>query len=122
MINAEGQVKLMDFGIAKSLETGVSEFTQTGTGAQMGTPMYMSPEQVKDSKEVGPASDIYAMGVVLRQMVSGKRPYDGNSLSTIEIQIKILQEPLSPTHTIWDSLIAKATQKVAAQRLALIHI
>ncbi len=118
MINAEGQVKLMDFGIAKSLEAGVSEFTQTGTGAQMGTPMYMSPEQVKDSKEVGPASDIYAMGVVLWQMVSGKRPYDGNSLSTIEIQIKILQEPLSPTHTIWDSLIAKATQKVAALRYA----
>jgi formylglycine-generating enzyme required for sulfatase activity/tRNA A-37 threonylcarbamoyl transferase component Bud32 len=118
MLDKKGKVKLMDFGIAKNTDANSAEYTQTGTGMQMGTPMYMSPEQVKSSKEVGPASDIYSLGVVLWQMVSGRKPYNSNTLSTVEIHIKILQDILSPTQTIWDSLIEKATQKDFHQRYA----
>ena len=75
MITPNGKVKLMDFGIAKNTDASTAEYTQTGTGMQMGTPMYMSPEQVKSAKEVLHTSDIYSLGVVLWQMAIGFR-YD----------------------------------------------
>jgi uncharacterized protein (TIGR02145 family) len=116
MINQKGQVKLLDFGIAKTTDVTSSEYTQTGTGIQMGTPLYMSPEQVKSSKEVGPSSDIYSLGVVLWQMLMGKKPYDSNTLSSPEIQVSILKEPLPITNTQWDTIIQKATAKEVLNR------
>jgi serine/threonine-protein kinase len=116
MINSEGQVKLLDFGIAKTTDVTSSEYTQTGTGIQMGTPLYMSPEQVKSSKEVGPSSDIYSLGVVLWQIVMGKKPYDSSTLSSPEIQVSILKEPLPLTNTQWDYLIQIATAKPIENR------
>jgi serine/threonine protein kinase len=116
MINIEGGVKLMDFGIAKTTDASSAEYTQTGTGVQMGTPMYMSPEQITESKSVTSQSDIYSLGVVLWQMVTGKKPYDTQVLSTFKLQTKIVQEPLSKTNTTWDKLIQKATEKKILQR------
>jgi serine/threonine protein kinase len=116
MITQKGQVKLLDFGIAKTTDVTSSEYTQTGTGIQMGTPLYMSPEQVKSSKEVGASSDIYSLGVVLWQMVMGKKPYDSNTLSSPEIQVSILKELLPITNTNWDTIIQKATEKEVLSR------
>jgi serine/threonine protein kinase len=116
MINQKGQVKLLDFGIAKTTDVTSSEYTQTGTGIQMGTPLYMSPEQVKSSKEVGASSDIYSLGVVLWQMLMGKKPYDSNTLSSPEIQVSILKEPLPLTNTQWDYVIQTATAKPIENR------
>ncbi len=59
MIDIKGKVKLMDFGIAKNTDQNSSEYTLTGTGMQMGTPMYMSPEQVRSTKDVNHLTDIY---------------------------------------------------------------
>jgi serine/threonine protein kinase len=117
MIDKEGRVKLMDFGIAKSLDATASEYTQTGTGTQMGTPMYMSPEQIKSSKDVGLQTDIYSLGVILWQMVTGSKPYDVVSISSFEMQFKIVQEDLPSTKTIWDNCIKAATQKNLNQRI-----
>ena len=111
MINQEGQIKLMDFGIAKTTDTSSAEYTQTGTGVQMGTPMYMSPEQITESKAVTTQSDIYSLGIVLWQMVTGQKPYDTKTLSTFQLQNKIVNEPLEYTHTKWDAIIRKATAK-----------
>jgi serine/threonine protein kinase len=111
MVGKGGRVKLMDFGIVKNLDPTAPEYTMTGTTQQMGTPMYMSPEQVKSSKSVNARSDIYSLGVVLWQMVSGRRPYDSDTLSTFDIQLKIVTEPLESTNTGWDRLIEKATRK-----------
>ena len=111
MISSKGVVKLLDFGIAKNTDTTSAEYTQTGTTQNMGTPMYMSPEQVKSTKEVTAQSDIYSLGVVLWQMVTGKKPYDTNTISTFELQTKIINDALSKTSTIWDDLIQKATKK-----------
>ena len=116
MINSEGQIKLLDFGIAKTTDVKSSEYTQTGTGIQMGTPLYMSPEQVKSSKQVGASSDIYSLGVVLWQMLMGKKPYDSNTLSSPEIQVSILKEPLPITNTQWDYVIQIATAKPIEKR------
>ena len=118
MINPDGQIKLMDFGIAKTTDTSSAEYTQTGTGVQMGTPMYMSPEQVKSSKEVSYATDIYSLGVVLWQMVMGRKPYNSNTLSTVEIHIKILQESLEHTGKDWDKVIFKALEKEPTSRFS----
>jgi serine/threonine protein kinase len=116
MITPKGQIRLLDFGIAKTTDVTSAEYTQTGTGVQMGTPMYMSPEQVKSSKEVSHITDIYSLGVVLWQMVMGKKPYDTNELSLPEIQVNIIKENLPSTSTIFDDIIQKATQKHPEQR------
>lgn len=111
IVSKNGKVKLMDFGIVKNLDPTSPEYTITETAQQMGTPMYMSPEQVKSSKDVTTASDIYSIGVVLWQMVTGRRPYDAKTMNTFDIQTKIVSEPLEKTQTQWDGLIEKATQK-----------
>lgn len=110
MITEDKMIRLMDFGIAKNLDL-TADYTATGTSQFLGTPIYMSPEQVKGSANVTQRSDIYALGVVLWQMVSGRKPYDLKTLSLYEVQHKIVSEPLSLTKTIFDPLIEKATAK-----------
>ena len=116
MVDPEGKVKLMDFGIAKNTDANSAEYTQTGTGMQMGTPMYMSPEQVRNTKEVTKSSDIYSLGVVLWQMVTGTKPYETKTLSSFDLQNKIVTEKLPITNTFWDGMIEKATQKEVGNR------
>ena len=117
MISPKGVVKLLDFGIAKNTDKTSAEYTQTGTMQNMGTPMYMSPEQIKSTKDVTDQSDIYSLGVVLWQMVMGQKPYNTNLLSIPEIQVAILKEKLAKTKTIWDELLDKATAKELQERL-----
>jgi serine/threonine protein kinase len=116
MITPNGKVKLMDFGIAKQTDPNSSDYTSTGTTQQMGTPMYMSPEQVHETKNVTAQSDIYSLGVVLWQMVTGKRPYDTKTLSSFQLESKIVNEPLDKTNSHSDELIQKATAKDIAIR------
>ncbi len=66
-------VKLIDFGISKFTASGHSKMT--GTGMMLGTPAYMSPEQIRGPREVDHRTDIYAVGVVLYQMLTGKLPF-----------------------------------------------
>ena len=116
ILSKDGNLKLTDFGISKALESNNSEHTQTSTAMSLGTPMYMSPEQVRSTKDVKHLTDIYSLGVVLWEMVSVKKPYDGNTLSTFEIQMKIFQEDLPLSKTFWDKVIQKATQKDETKR------
>ncbi|MBP1767897.1 MAG: Serine/threonine-protein kinase PknB [Candidatus Aminicenantes bacterium] len=78
MIDKDGDAKIMDFGIARSL-TGKSI---TGAGTFIGTPEYMSPEQV-EGKDVDHRSDIYSLGIILYEMVAGRRPFDGETALSI---------------------------------------
>jgi len=83
MIDKEGNVRIMDFGIARSLESkGI-----TGAGVMIGTPEYMSPEQV-EGKEVDQRSDIYSLGVILYEMVTGKVPFEGDTPFAIGVKHK----------------------------------
>jgi serine/threonine-protein kinase len=118
MITPQGKVKLMDFGIAKQLNPGSPEYTSTGTNQQMGTAMYMSPEQIHETRNVTVQSDIYSMGVVLWQMVTGLKPYDMGTLSTFQLQTKIVTEPLPLTNTVWDGIIRRATEKEMSNRFS----
>jgi serine/threonine protein kinase len=90
MIDKKGRAKIMDFGISRSLETkGVTE-----AGVIIGTPEYMSPEQV-EGKEVGKRSDIYSVGVILYEMVTGRIPFEGDAALSIALKHKseMPQEP-----------------------------
>ena len=90
MIDKEGNVRIMDFGIARSLEAkGI-----TGAGVMIGTPEYMSPEQV-DGKEVDQRSDIYSLGVILYEMVTGRVPFEGDTALSIAMKHKG-EEPKDP--------------------------
>jgi TPR repeat protein len=115
-ITTEGKVKIMDFGIAKIVEDGANVLTQTGT--QMGTPVYMSQEQVNDSKNIDHRTDIYSLGIVLWYMLQGKPPYDGNQLSSFQIFTKIVNEPVSELliYPKMDKIITKATAKDSHKR------
>lgn len=81
MIEEEtGEAILIDFGIAKDIVGGTR---LTTTGAFLGSPVYMAPEQFTDSSKVGPEIDTYAFGVVLYEMLTGQPPYKGNNLAEI---------------------------------------
>ncbi len=75
MITADRKVKLTDFGIAKDLDAT----SLTGTGRTLGTAAYMAPEQIRGTPAVSHKTDLYALGVVLYQMLVGRAPYEGNS-------------------------------------------
>jgi serine/threonine protein kinase len=115
ILSKDGYLKLTDFGISKSFLID-NEHTQTGTSMSLGTPMYMSPEQVRSAKEVYHLTDIYSLGVVLWQLASGQKPYNSSTTSTFDLQLKIVQEKLPLTNTRWDEIIQKATQKEDTKR------
>ena len=82
IITKEQEVKVFDFGIAKLVDEPESH-KLTRTGTKMGTPAYMSPEQIKQG-EINKLSDIYTLGVVLHQMITGKPPYNSDEMSEFD--------------------------------------
>lgn len=82
LISKRGEIKLADFGIASDSEEKENNLTQTGVA--LGTPAYMPPEQFEDSANVDNRADIYALGIMLYEMVTGTKPYPGTfSLETL---------------------------------------
>ena len=98
----EGEVKLADFGIAKATEQ--SSITQVGS--VLGTAAYLAPEQAR-GEEAGPRADLYALGVVTYQLISGRLPYEASSLT--ELALKQQQE----TPAMLDTLVAAVTPELA---------
>ncbi|HYL61564.1 MAG TPA: serine/threonine-protein kinase [Candidatus Methylomirabilis sp.] len=90
MLTADDTVKVTDFGTAKILQFG----TMQQTAHVMGTPSYMSPEQVK-GRAVDGRSDIFSLGVLLYEMVTGEKPYPGQNITTVIYKI-VNEEPVPP--------------------------
>jgi eukaryotic-like serine/threonine-protein kinase len=103
-------VKVLDFGIAKSLRWGTKALTRQGE--IMGTPGYMAPEHI-ESRPVTPASDIYSLGLMMAEMLSGKKTFAGSSVDQIVQQVSADPVPL-PAEVLASPLrdvILRATQK-----------
>lgn len=112
MIDDSLNVKIIDYGLSKIID--FSSITSTGT--QIGSPLYMSPEQLKDSKHIDYRADIYALGIILYEMLTKNIPYKASTLP--ELLMKILNDPIIPPKqynpSISDGLeniIFKATAK-----------
>jgi eukaryotic-like serine/threonine-protein kinase len=92
-------VKLLDFGISKFNQlSGDSGFSMTRTGAVMGTPYYMAPEQAKGSREVDHRVDLYAAGVILYEAITGEVPFNADTFN--ELLFKIVLEAARPVEQV----------------------
>jgi serine/threonine-protein kinase len=120
ILDNAGNVKLMDFGIARPVKRAAPG--QTQAGFVVGTPQYLSPEQL-EGREVDQRADIYAVGVVLYEVFTGKRPFEAEN--PVQIILKHLNEPPAPPSTYWreippalERLILRCLEKDPAKRFA----
>jgi serine/threonine protein kinase len=101
-VNGKTILKVLDFGISKVQTRDVWERTLTTTddGGVLGSPPYMSPEQVRDPKAVDSRTDVWSLGVVLYKILSGAVPYDGDSVG--EVFAKVLERPYASLRVTTD--------------------
>jgi serine/threonine protein kinase len=116
-ITQNDEVKILDFGIAKLRESGLS----TLTNQMLGTPVYMSPEQVKSPKNVNTKSDVYSLAVTFYHALTGMVPYDSTADSDFEIQSKIVHEDLdlSKVSFSWRDILHPMLIKGPNQRVGI---
>ncbi len=107
--NGKLSLKLLDFGISKRINSESKALT--GAGSMLGSPLYMSPEQLADPRSVGPQSDIWAMGVVLYELVTGVPPFGGEVIG--QVVQSILNGTPAPSSTHRPGLSAEVDRIVA---------
>ncbi|HEY3354291.1 MAG TPA: serine/threonine-protein kinase [Polyangia bacterium] len=110
------RVKILDFGIAKLVtDGGMTASMKTRTGAVMGTPIYMSPEQCRGAGQVDARTDIYSLGCILFEMVCGRPPFVHEGVGEI-IAAQIFEQPIAP-HVI-EPTVVPALERVILRALA----
>jgi eukaryotic-like serine/threonine-protein kinase len=76
-------VKVLDFGIAKAMETSESAPNLTATGSTIGSPMYMAPEQIRSARTVDARADVWSLGIVLHELIAGRTPFAGETSGAV---------------------------------------
>jgi tetratricopeptide (TPR) repeat protein len=119
LLTQDGMPKIADFGLAKRLEV---DSDQTKSGMLLGTPSYMSPEQARgDKDEVGPLTDLYSLGAILYELLTGRPPFAGTTIVETLSQVRE-QEPVPPTRLQprcprdLETIALKCLQKEPAKR------
>jgi tRNA A-37 threonylcarbamoyl transferase component Bud32 len=121
MIDSSGRPQIMDFGLAKEID-GDTKFTRSGT--TIGTPSYMSPEQARgENTRIDHRSDVYSLGAVLHEMLSGQPPFTGETMMNIVMKV-IHDDPvplrrINPKlHRDIETIVLKALEKEPSRRYA----
>ena len=115
MITADYNIKLMDYGIAR-----VDSNSMTKTGIAMGTPNYISPEQLK-GQAVDKRADLFSLGVVIYELLLGRRPFKGENITSLIYSV-MNHEPHKPSNInpqiplLFDHVISRALKKDPAER------
>jgi eukaryotic-like serine/threonine-protein kinase len=116
-------IKVLDFGISKIAEGSGVAASMTSTTAVMGSPLYMSPEQMRSSKDVDHRTDIWALGVIVFQLLTDRTPFAGDSVA--DLAIRVATEPPPPLRSFrpdappeLEAVIANCLQKDRRQRYA----
>ncbi len=116
MIDHRGGLILMDFGLARRFEA--DDPTLTAAGAVIGTPGYMSPEQADGIPEaVGPRSDIYSLGVILYELISGRRPFEGSVIRVLAMVLTADPPDPSSHHPAISPKLEKICLKAMAKEI-----
>jgi serine/threonine-protein kinase len=89
LVQADGNIKLLDFGIAKQLEPKKANFDQTRTGLRLMTPAYAAPEQIR-AEPAGTYTDVYALGVILYQLLTDRLPFPTANQSPGELEASVI--------------------------------
>jgi tetratricopeptide (TPR) repeat protein len=96
LLSVEGTPKITDFGLAKRLDHSLG---LSRTGQAIGTPSYMAPEQAEGKKDIGPGADVYALGAILYELLTGRPPFRGPDILAVLEQVRG-SDPLSPSRLV----------------------
>src|ERR1700688_250285 len=119
LVKNDGSVRLLDFGIAKQLESLDLQVDQTMTGLRMMTPAYASPEQIRGDR-VGISTDVYSLGVILYELLTGQLPFDLSGLTPAEAASIIAEhEPGKPSAAVKRTIDSEASSHTLSLSLSL---
>ena len=113
LFTVKGEPLVMDLGLAKHFRRDVLGGSRSGslsaTGMIAGTPGYMAPEQIQDARRAGPAADVFALGVILHECLTGGRPFPGKGMLEYVAAVRNAPRPLSATTPAWlNTVVARA--------------
>jgi serine/threonine protein kinase len=121
---ADATIKVVDFGLSKAPEVhrrASDDAALTTSGSMIGSPMYMAPEQIRDAKTADARGDVWALGVVLYEMLAGKPPFSATTVSGVLASIMVDEVPSLAAHQVPPSLervILACLEKRQAKRIA----
>ncbi len=123
-IDDRGEIvpKVLDFGVSKATEEADPKFVRTNTGAVLGSPAYMSPEQARGEEDIDGRSDVWSLGIILYECLTGRTPFDGANYN--QLMVNIINEPYLPIEQLNPSLprelcelVGRALEKDRSRRI-----